>query len=115
MAKIRKRRLWVDNPPPEQGVTSWRWYYGLVGDDLTAAVDAAADQADLPPFYETSEPELILGEDDTQLTEGRYQFVETALDAAGNESDPYQHPAWADIEIDVTPPDPSTGGGIEIV
>ena len=120
MAKVRKRRLWVDDPEAVQGVKTTRWYYADPNEDLAALIDAAEDQADLPPFFETSsaagvEPDLTLGEVDTQLTEGRYQFMATHLDEAGNESDPYQHPAWADVVIDVVPPDPPTGGGIEIV
>ena len=115
MAKIRKRRLWVDTPPAEQGVVGVRWYYGVPGEDLATLVDAAEDQADLPPFFQTTEPEIYLGNDDTQMTEGRYEFVSTFLDEAGNESDPYQHPAWADIPLDVVPPDPPMGGGTEIV
>jgi hypothetical protein len=116
MAKTRRRRLWVDPPAADQGVTSTRWYYGQPGDDLAAQVDAAQDQADLPPFFETTVPEIIIGiQGATDMSEGQYQFVQTHVDAAGNESTPYQHPAWADVTIDVTPPDPGTGGGIEIV
>ena len=115
MAKIRKRRLWVDDPAAAQGVKSTRWYYGQPGDDIAAQIDAAEDQADLPPFFETADPELTLGIPGAELTEGRYQFLATHVDEAGNESDPYQHPAWADVVIDVVPPDPPTGGGIEIV
>ncbi len=113
MAKTRTWRLWVDDPPPEQGVKAWRWYWGPPGGDLATLVDAAEDPADLPPFFPTTAPEVLIGEGD--LAEGRYEFVNTALDEVGNESTPYQHPGWADVLIDVTPPDPPTGGGIGTV
>lgn len=113
MAKIKERRLWVDPPAPDQGVVRFRWYYGIPGDDLVAMVDTAQDDADLPPFFETTEPEVWLGKDGNDLTEGKYQFVATGLDAVGNESTPYQHTAWGDATIDISAPDPLTGGGIE--
>ena len=110
MAQVRSRRIfWT--PPQATDVVSYRVYVSGFDDP---AFLADIDAGNASPFQSVAEPELIIDEN-IGLAEGRYQFAVTALDDAGNESDPHQPDAWKDVEIDVTPPDPPVGGGIEFV
>ena len=95
------RRLWWE-APGDADLAGHRVYIAKAGEDL---VSAAA-----PNEYRW---------DDDGYTPGDWQFMVTAYDETGNESDPYQHPGWAAVNVavpvDTTPPSPPTGGGIELV
>lgn len=106
MAKIRNRRLFAD-PPLDTDVIGYDWYVTAAGDDSVAFL-AAADTGILTPAQRTTVPEYF-----PDQVEGDYQYCVIAVDDAGNESDPYQHPAWQSVPLDVTPPAAASGGGID--
>ena len=104
MARIARRRMFWD-PPAATDVTSYEVYAGPPGPGFGGEVDAG----NVPVHATVSDPEYFI----ENLPEGNHQFVVVAVDDAGNRSDPYQHPAWADVPLDVTPPDPPSGGGLD--
>ena len=105
------RRLFWD-APPEADLAGHKVYRAPVGIDLFAEIKngTAQEVADLP----LGTNEYLF--DDTGLDAGDYQFAVTAYDESGNESDPYQHPGWASVNVaDIVPPSPPSGGGIELI
>ncbi len=107
MAKIKKIRLWAD-APEDTDVDHYNWYWDSPDTDLLSVIN------DVNPDAETDNPEFFIDETGLfNLSDGTYQFFITAVDIAGNESDPYQHPAWAMVTIDVIAPKSPSGGGLE--
>jgi hypothetical protein len=105
MSRIRPRRLFWDAPAATD-VTGYEIY---AGDPANAEFLAEVDAGGHDPHASTTATEYIIA----NLPEGTYQFAVAALDDAGNYSDPYQHPAWASVPLDVTPPDAPSGGGLD--
>jgi len=105
MSRVRRRRLYWD-PPADTDVVDFA-VYARAPDfpDFLATVDAGL----VEPHEVVTDPEYFLD----NLPEGDYQFAVCARDDAGNWSDPYQHPAWVNVPLDVTPPGPVSGGGLE--
>ena len=112
MARIVQRRMYWDAPPDTDLVA----YEIYVGDPSVADFLAQIDAGQVQPHATVSAPE---GEQPAteyylaSLPEGNYQLAVAALDDDGNYSDPYQHPAWADVPLDVTPPAAPSGGGLD--
>ena len=107
MARIRQRRMfWVNPPAGDQQATEI--YVGSPGQtDFLEAIDAGAVEPHAT--VEAPDSEYYLAD----LPEGDYQLAVAALDDDGNYSDPYQHPAWVNVPLDVTPPAAPSGGGLE--
>ena len=111
------RRLFWD-APADFDLAGHKVYRAVSGEDLFAAIKngTAIEVADIP--LDDPNPNQYLF-DDEDVVPGDYQFAVTAYDETGNESDPYQHPGWAVVNvaepIDTTPPSPPSGGGIELV
>lgn len=105
MSRVRQRRLFWDPPT----ATDVMGYEVSVGDPGNANFLAEVDAGTHPVHATPSDPEYFIAD----LAEGTYQFAVTAVDDAGNHSDPYQHPAWVSVPLDVTPPDAPSGGGID--
>lgn len=107
MAKIRQRRLFVD-PPNATDLVGYDWYFAdAAADSGQFLSDCDNGNAPNPPARTTA-PQYF-----PDQPEGDYQFCVIAVDDAGNESDPYQHPAWVSVPLDVTPPDAPSAGGID--
>lgn len=106
MARVRQRRMFWDAPQATD-VTAYAVYAGAAsaGADWLNQIDAGL----IEPHVMVDTTEYVIAD----LEEGDYQFAVAALDDAGNYSDPYQHPAWASVPLDVTPPDAPSGGGLE--
>jgi len=105
MSRVRPRRLWWE-APADADVVAYEVYAGDPGDgDFLAQVDSGA----VPAHASTQATEYFVQD----LPEGNYQFAVCARDDAGNFSDPYQHPAWSNVPLDVTPPGAPSGGGID--
>lgn len=109
MARVRTRELYWD-APADTDIVGYAVY--------SAAPDvpnflARVDAGDIDPLAEVTETSLTLGEGD--LPEGNYQFAVCSKDVAGNFSDPYQHPAWQSVPLDLTPPGPPSGGGLRVI
>lgn len=108
MAKIRQRRLWWDAPADTD----------LVGYDVYVA-DAADDSAqflnDADAGAISPAQRVPIAEYFPDQPEGNYQYAVITVDDAGNEGDPYQHPDWQNVPLDVTPPGPASGGGVDFV
>jgi len=107
MARIVQRRMFWDNPPAVD-LQATEVY---VGDPAQADFLAQIDAGAVTPHATVDAPasEYYLA----SLPEGNYQLAVAALDDDGNYSDPYQHPAWVDVPLDVTPPAAPSGGGLE--
>ena len=102
---IESRRMFWDSSTSED-VEGYNIYVEVFGqDDFLARVDAGQIE---PHVVVESSQWTIAG-----LDEGDYQFAVAAVDDAGNISDPYQHPAWASVPLDLTPPMAPSGGGLE--
>lgn len=111
MARVRERRLFWKLPP---AATSAKVY---VGDPTDSAFLANADSgvgqvlADVPS---TDPQELILKTG--MLPDGDYQFaVVAANEETGKFADPYQHPAWVTVPLDLSPLPPAFEGGLELL
>lgn len=104
MAKVKAKKLTVD---PAPGVDFWDWYQRDAASDVDAwlaAIDAG-DKSDL--FLETDVPEAPIPQ-----VEGTFDFAVIQRDTAGNESDPVSFAGWRAVPLDLSPPDPATGGAI---
>lgn len=105
MAYINQRRLYWDAPDPSSVTIEV-----YAGDPDDSSFLANVDSRIFEPLAE-------LPGDATEyyisMPEGEYQFAAVSGDAAGNFSDPYQHPGWVRVPLDVTPPASLTGGGID--
>lgn len=109
MSRVRTREIFWE-APADTDITGYAVYSGSPQDqNFLAEVDAGA----VPPLEEVTETSLQLGEG--SLPEGNYQFCVCSKDAAGNFSDPYQHPAWQNVPLDLTAPNPPSGGGLRVV
>ena len=110
MSRVSERRLYWD-APANSGPVTYAVYSGDTGNtNFIAEVDAG----NVAPMWEelmTTEILLVEG----SLPEGNYQFAVCAVDVNENYSDPYQHPAWANVPLDLTAPNPPTGGGLDII
>lgn len=107
MARIRQRRMyWV--PPADTDVQTYEVY---VGDPANTGFLGDIDAGRISPHAVVAHPqtEYYLA----SIPEGTYQLAVAAVDDDGNYSDPYQHPAWLSVPLDVTPPAPPTGGGLD--
>lgn len=104
MAKIKPRRIYW-NASTSSDVVSRNVYVAPGGSNIIQDIDSGA----LAPHVNVPNPEWNI----TGLPEGNYDFAVAAVDDAGNESDPYQHPDWVNVPLDVTPPAPPSGGGID--
>lgn len=115
MAKIKQRRLFWD-ASPSGDVTDALIYAQKSGTsanflgDIEAGIILPVDQISAAAPGEQNEYYLTTA---IIPSEGNWDFAVSALDDAGNESDPYQHPGWINVPLDVTPPAPMSGGGIE--
>lgn len=109
MARVRSRRVFWE-APADSDVNGYVFY---VGDPQSGSFLADVDAGQVEPFRELTGTEIILGEG--AIDEGNYQFAVCSQDTAGNYSDPYQHPAWQNVPLDLSAPNPPTGGGLEIV
>ncbi len=104
MAKIRKRRIHWD-APSDLDVAGYDVYVLEAGaPDLLGL----ADRGDIFPAQRVVNPEYF-----PDQPEGNYQYCVIVVDDAGNESDPYQHPDWQNVPLDVTAPAPASGGGLD--
>jgi hypothetical protein len=109
MARVKERELFWD-PPADTDISHYAVYSGAPDvPDFLANVDAGI----VEPLAEPAEPVLRLTEG--MLEEGNYQFAVCSVDGAGNFSDPYQHPAWQSVPLDLTAPNPPSGGGLRTV
>ncbi|MGI9250204.1 MAG: hypothetical protein ACR2PR_03275 [Pseudohongiellaceae bacterium] len=106
MAKIRNRRLFI-TPPNADDIVGYDWYSELASADSTQFL-ADADNGNLTPEVRTTDPQYF-----PDLPEDDYQFCVIVVDDAGNESDPFQHPGWVSVPLDVTPPPAASVGGID--
>jgi hypothetical protein len=108
MSRVVTRELYWD-APADTSVTGYAVYAGAPDlPDFLGNVDAG----NVEPLGETADTSFTLGEG--LLDDGNYQFCVCAKDGAGNFSDPYQHPAWASVPLDLTAPAAPTGGGIRV-
>lgn len=107
MSRVRERRLFWEVP---EGVSHSNVY---VGDPTDSAFLANVDSGAMPVAHRTQGTEWVLGEN--TLDEGMYQFAVVTEDEAGNFGDPYQHPAWVNVPLDLTPPGAAFGGGFELL
>lgn len=104
MSKIKRKKLTVDLAP---GVDFWDWYQRDTAPDLDvwlASIDAGGT---ISPFETTEIPEVDIPE-----VEGVFDFAVIQKDNAGNESNPMTFPSWTAVPLDLSPPDPATGGQI---
>jgi len=94
--------------PPDTDLVSYEVY---VGDPATADFLAQIDAGNVTPHASVAVPitEYYLAD----LADGTYQLAVAALDDDGNYSDPYQHPDWVSVPLDVTPPGAPSGGGLD--
>lgn len=111
-----RRIFW--NPPPESDLAGHKVYWDDAAVDLASLIkQGTANLAADIPITDAKPNEYLF--DDDGLAPGDYQFMVTAYDETGNESDPYQHPGWALVvvaePVDTVPPSPPSGGGIELV
>lgn len=108
------RRLFWE-PPGDSDLAGHKIYIAPAGADLGSEIKNGT--ASLLSNIPLGQNEYHW--DDDGYSPGDWQFMVTAYDDSGNESDPYQHPGWAVVNVavpvDTTPPSPPTGGGIEIV
>jgi hypothetical protein len=109
MSRVRVRELYWE-APADTDISGYVVY--------SAAPDvpnflANVDAGQIEPLGETAETSYTLGEG--ALPEGNYQFAVCSKDTAGNFSDPYQHPAWQSVPLDLTAPNPPSGGGLRVV
>ena len=109
MARIRKRELYWDAP----GDSDISGYAVYSGDPQNQQFLPEVDAGSVEPLREVTGTSLVLDEGD--LPEGNYQFAVCSKDTAGNFSDPYQHPAWQNVPLDLTAPKPPAGGGLRII
>lgn len=109
MARIVQRRMYWDAPP----ATDLAAYEVYVGDpaqtDFLEQIDAGQVTPHAVIEGTPPAPEYYLA----SLAEGNYQLAVAAKDDDGNYSDPYQHPDWRDVPLDVTPPAAPSGGGLD--
>lgn len=111
MAKIRQRELFWD-APPDTDVVGYAIYAGQASqDNFLALVDTRPVDGGVAPVATGTETRWPI----TGLADGTWQFAVTAVDQAQNESDPYQHPAWRSVPLDLTPPSPPSGGGLNVI
>lgn len=114
MARIKQRRMFWDAPAATD-VEAYEIYAELAGqfDNATFLTQADLDPADggLVPHAEVLAPttEYYL----SALAEDTYRLAVVARDDAGNYSDPYQHPDWVSVPLDVSPPDAPSAGGLD--
>ena len=104
MSKIKQKKLTVDLAP---GVDFWDWYQRDAGPVAMDTWLASIDAGNETPFATTEVPEVDIPE-----IEGTFDFAVIQKDAAGNESDPATFPSWSGVSLDLSPPDPATGGQI---
>ena len=108
MARIVQRRMFWEAP----AATDVELYGVYVGDpalgvDFLNGIDSGMVEPHASVPAPTTEYYLA------SLPEGDYQLAVAAKDDDGNWSDPYQHPAWVNVPLDITPPAAPTGGGLE--
>ncbi len=109
MSRVKERQIFWD-PPSDTDITGYEVYSDdPQNSDFLDEVDAGV----VTPLATTTAPELTLSEG--LLPEGNYQFAAVSKDTAGNLSDPYQHPAWQNVPLDLTAPNPPSGGGIRVL
>lgn len=109
MARVRTRELYWE-APGDTDITGYAVYAGSP-DSPSFLVDVDAGTVD--PLGETDKTSYPLGEG--ALPEGNYQFAVCSKDTAGNFSDPYQHPAWKSVPLDLSAPNPPKGGGLRVL
>ena len=109
MAKVKSRRFFWD-PPADTDIVGYNVY---VDDAARPNFLADVDAGTITPRETVPTTEWIVGPGD--LPEGTYQVAVTSVDDATNESDPYQHPAWVSVPLDLTAPGAPSGGGLEII
>ncbi|MGI9251833.1 MAG: hypothetical protein ACR2PR_11685 [Pseudohongiellaceae bacterium] len=107
MAKIRNRRLFV-TPPNAPDVVGYDWYHELASADNAQFLGDADNGNAANEPVRTTAPQYF-----PDLPEADYQFCVIVVDDAGNESDPFQHPGWVNVPLDVTPPPAASVGGID--
>lgn len=106
MAKIRKRRIhWAG--PSDTDVVGYDVYFAPASEDSAVFMNAA-DAGQITPAQRVPIPEYY-----PDQPEGDYQYCVIVIDDAGNESDPYQHPDWQNVPLDVTAPGAASGGGLD--
>jgi hypothetical protein len=111
MARVRERRIFWTLPPAAKSAIVY------VGDPSDSSFLANADSGvgEVIAQVPATEPqELILKQG--MLADGNYQFTVVAADEeAGKFADPYQHPAWVDVPLDLSPLPPASDGGLELL
>ena len=106
MAKIRKRRIhWV--PPVDTDVVGYDVYVAPASESNVDFLNDA-DAGNRIPTQRVPIPEYFPDQE-----EGDWQYCVIVVDDAGNESDPYQHPDWQNVPLDVTAPGAASGGGLD--
>lgn len=110
MARIVQRRMFWDAPSAID-LDLYGVYVGdpSLGADFLANIDAGLVEPHAVVEGSPPATEYYLA----SLPEGNYQLAVAARDDDGNWSDPYQHPSWANVPLDVTPPAAPSGGGLE--
>lgn len=97
-----------------------RWDAPQATDVTQYNVHAIQDEADVPGWLGTVDAGGdnaidIVSETEWPIVlpdEGDWSFAVVAQDGAGNTSDPLSPPAWHNVPLDLTPPDPPTNGVI---
>lgn len=106
MSRIVSRTLRWD-PPAATDVLQYQVFADLDIDE--PAWLAEIDAGNVPPIATVTDPSWPIN----LPGEGDWSFAVTAEDETGNVSDPHQSPAWIEVPLDLTPPDPPTNGVIE--
>ena len=109
MARVKQRELWWE-APPDTDITGYLVY---AADPGVSSFLTDVDAGTVDVFKAVQDTKCPLGEDD--LPEGNWQFAVCSQDAAGNISDPYQHPAWKSVPLDLTAPGAPKGGGLRVI
>ncbi len=106
MSRIISRTLRWDAPAATD-VTGYLVYAAMDVDEPAWLAEIDAGQVE--PVAEVTDTAWPIDLNE----EGDWSFAVAAQDDAGNISDPHQSPAWVEVPLDVTPPDPPSGGVIE--
>ena len=107
MSRVRTRRLFW-SPSPSADLAGYAVYAAPAGDSTFVAQVDAGNVVPLFPSVTASEVILSSG----AIPEGTWQFAVCAVDNTGNYSDPYQSASWVNVPLDLTAPQPPTGGNV---
>jgi len=106
--KVKRKRIAWD----AVDVADLAGYNVYVADASVEAFTDAVDAGSVLPVETVQTTSYVVSPND-RIEDGVKQFVVTAIDAAGNESDPLQAEAWKSVPLDRTAPPAPTGGVVE--